>query len=101
MEKANLTDISQSLDDLNEKIDGIRLDSAKHTVILEHHSVILERNTDSLDEHIKRTDLLEKQLITIAVERQTSLKMLKYAAGFIGFLGLSTILAFLKTLLGL
>lgn len=101
MDKSNLADIAQGLDKLNENLDEIRINSAKHTVILNHHSEILERNTDSLDEHIRRTDLLEKQLITIAVERQTSLKMLKYAAGFIGFLGLSSILAFVKTLLGI
>ena len=65
MEKANLTDIAQGLGKLHEKIDEIRIDSAKHTVILAHHSEILERNTDSLIEHIRRTDLLESKFGTV------------------------------------
>lgn len=54
----------ESIDDqlirMNETINTLAMLSVKQNTILEQQEKILEQNTESLKEHMRRTDLLEK-----------------------------------------
>lgn len=61
---------------LRTRVDGIADTLAKNTVVL-------EANTESLREHIRRTDLLEKQMDTALIP----IKAIKIGAYLLGLLG--------------
>lgn len=75
---------------------------------LEKQEQILEVNTASLQEHMRRTEILEKratvienQMIILNTERATTFKVLKIAGSILAFLGAGTLLAGLRFLIGL
>jgi len=53
-------DIDEQLIKMNETINTLAILGVKQNIILEQQEKILEQNTDSLKEHMRRTDLLEK-----------------------------------------
>lgn len=50
------------LDRLEHKLDALFEMNVKQSGILERHSVLHEKNTEDLAEHIRRTDLIEERL---------------------------------------
>lgn len=77
-----------SNNNVNEKLDRIIEDITEIKVTLAKHDVFHERNTDSLEHHIKRTDLLEKShnRFAGAVAAATTIGALIYALHSMGIL---------------
>lgn len=61
---------------LRQRVDGI-------ADVLTKNTTVLEANTESLKEHMKRTELLEEQMETALIPIKAS-KILAYVLGFIG-----------------
>lgn len=51
-----------TLDKIDQKIDKVLDALAEHKAILAAHGVLHEKNSEELEKHIKRTDLLEKHM---------------------------------------
>lgn len=104
MEKKDLNSLHIKLDHLlekvnenkketNEKIDKLTEKVDKLDEKTDNHDKVLTRNTDSLEHHIKRTDLSEKRIETLekdSIEAKTAFKTVAVIAsllgGIIGFL---------------
>lgn len=60
----NISDKIENIDDqlirMNETINTLAMLGVKQNTILEQQEKILEQNTESLKEHMRRTELLEK-----------------------------------------
>jgi hypothetical protein len=58
-----IRDIDDQLVRINDTINTLAVLGVKQNTILEQQEKILEQNTESLKEHMRRTDLLEKDSI--------------------------------------
>lgn len=72
---------------LEDKLDGVKTDISAINVTLAKQSVIL-------DEHVKRTNLLEEQLKPV----EDHVKLIKSIAKIVSFIGMGVILKILHTL---
>jgi|GEM_PF-2980553 len=92
------------LNSLDEKTNGLAIVSGTQTVILEQQSEILSRNTDSLEEHMKRTDILEKHVAVTEAKITSSWKTVKVVVMIIGsvlsLIGIGGLVAMARALLG-
>lgn len=92
------------LNSLDEKTNGLAIVSGTQTIILEQQSEILARNTDSLEEHMKRTDLLEKHVAVSEAKITSSWKTVKIVGMIVGaalsLIGVGGLVAMVRALLG-
>lgn len=49
-------------DRIESKLDVLIANQQQHAVLLERHTVLHEKNSEDLAEHIRRTEILEKQM---------------------------------------
>jgi hypothetical protein len=71
-----------------------------HSVVLERHGVLHEKNADELERHIKRTDLLESKLekdMEVALQPIKAIKFLvKLSAGILTIVAILKLIGIIK-----
>lgn len=82
----------QNIDDqlirMNETINTLAMLGVKQNTILEQQEKILEQNTESLKEHMRRTDLLEKD----STQFKSMISFVKWGIGILVSGGMALIL---------
>jgi hypothetical protein len=85
-----INNIDEQLFKINETINTLAILGVKQNTILEQQEKILEQNTESLKEHMRRTDLLERDTLQF----KSVIGFIKWGVGILVSGGVALVIKF-------